>query len=224
MSLIFPTPWAVLGDKKTIPVTKQTSGRVSFEEGFGVDYQKNLSTDPDAKNIDREQLNYILNLLCEAINNVNIKAERALLLGVPIPWPLATVPEGCLKCNGSKFDPEIYVDLAKVYTNGETPDLRAYVIRGWDDGRGIDLNRVLLSSQEDAIRNITGNVANIFTNAPTVFNGALSFGGSGYGEWQPGSGLQLQFRNLSFSAAKTVPTASENRMKNIAFNYIMRAV
>ncbi|WP_261784939.1 phage tail protein, partial [Escherichia coli] len=80
----------------------------------------------------------------------------ALPVGVPVPWPSATPPTGWLKCNGAAFSAEEYPELAKVYPTNKLPDLRGEFIRGWDDGRGVDAGRQLLSSQGDAIRNIEG--------------------------------------------------------------------
>ncbi len=77
-------------------------------------------------------------------------------VGVPVPWPSATPPTGWLKCNGAAFSSEKYPNLAKAYPTNKLPDLRGEFIRGWDDGRGVDAGRQLLSSQGDAIRNIEG--------------------------------------------------------------------
>ncbi|MDE8010315.1 phage tail protein, partial [Escherichia coli] len=76
----------------------------------------------------------------------------ALPVGVPVPWPSATPPTGWLKCNGAAFSAEEYPELAKAYPTNKLPDLRGEFIRGWDDGRGVDAGRQLLSSQGDAIR------------------------------------------------------------------------
>ncbi len=71
----------------------------------------------------------------------------ALPVGVPVPWPSATPPTGWLKCNGAAFSAEEYPELAKAYPTNKLPDLRGEFIRGWDDGRGIDAERALLSIQ-----------------------------------------------------------------------------
>ncbi|WP_338315045.1 phage tail protein, partial [Escherichia coli] len=71
----------------------------------------------------------------------------ALPVGVPVPWPSATPPTGWLKCNGAAFSSEMYPKLAKAYPTNKLPDLRGEFIRGWDDGRGIDAARALLSIQ-----------------------------------------------------------------------------
>ncbi len=69
-------------------------------------------------------------------------------VGVPVPWPSATPPTGWLKCNGAAFSSEMYPKLAKAYPTNKLPDLRGEFIRGWDDGRGIDAGRTLLSGQD----------------------------------------------------------------------------
>lgn len=72
----------------------------------------------------------------------------ALPVGVPVPWPSVTPPTGWLKCNGAAFSAEEYPELAKAYPSGKLPDLRGEFIRGWDDGRGVDTGRAILSAQE----------------------------------------------------------------------------
>ncbi|SQO27270.1 variable tail fiber protein [Escherichia coli] len=74
----------------------------------------------------------------------------ALPVGVPVPWPSATPPTGWLKCNGAAFSAEEYPELAKAYPTNKLPDLRGEFIRGWDDGRGVDAGRALLSLQDDS--------------------------------------------------------------------------
>ncbi|HGV1586084.1 TPA: phage tail protein, partial [Escherichia coli] len=90
------------------------------------------------------------------VKNLGLGEGSALPVGVPVPWPSATPPTGWLKCNGAAFSAEEYPELAKVYPTNKLPDLRGEFIRGWDDGRGVDAGRQLLSSQGDAIRNIEG--------------------------------------------------------------------
>ena len=90
------------------------------------------------------------------VKNLGLGEGSALPVGVPVPWPSATPPTGWLKCNGAPFSAEEYPELAKVYPTNELPDLRGEFIRGWDDGRGVDTGRRILSAQGDAIRNITG--------------------------------------------------------------------
>ncbi|EGD4490229.1 phage tail protein, partial [Escherichia coli] len=155
----------------------------------------------------------------------------ALPVGVPVPWPSATPPTGWLKCNGAAFSAEEYPELAKAYPTNKLPDLRGEFIRGWDDGRGIDAGREILSAQGDAIRNITGT----FGNGQTEANAAISFN-TASGVFVSQSALRNTIGNttiipntpnnphlVNFDASRVVPTASENRPRSIAFNYIVRA-
>ncbi|WP_171854874.1 phage tail protein [Enterobacter hormaechei] len=73
--------------------------------------------------------------------------EKYIPAGFPLPWPQATPPEGWLKCNGATFDKAKYPKLAAAYPAGALPDLRGEFLRGWDDGRGVDTGRALLSAQ-----------------------------------------------------------------------------
>lgn len=92
-----------------------------------------------------------------ALTNLGLGEGSALPVGVPVPWPLATPPTGWLKCNGAPFAAENYPKLALVYPGLVLPDLRGEFIRGWDDGRGVDSGRALLSAQSDTLQNITGS-------------------------------------------------------------------
>lgn len=76
----------------------------------------------------------------------------ALPVGVPVPWSSETPPDGWLKCNGAAFDTAQYPALAAAYPSGVLPDLRGEFIRGWDDDRGVDAGRTLLSSQSFAFQ------------------------------------------------------------------------
>ncbi|HFD3111002.1 TPA: phage tail protein [Escherichia coli] len=163
--------------------------------------------------------------------NLGLGEGSALPVGVPVPWPSATPPTGWLKCNGAVFSAEEYPELAKAYPTNKLPDLRGEFIRGWDDGRGIDAGREILSAQGDAIRNITGT----FGNGQTEANAAISFN-TASGVFVSQSALRNTIGNttiipntpnnphlVNFDASRVVPTASENRPRSIAFNYIVRA-
>ncbi|EDB6658740.1 phage tail protein [Salmonella enterica subsp. enterica serovar Tennessee] len=155
------------------------------------------------------------------LNNLGLGAGSALPVGVPVPWPLAAEPAGWLKCNGAAFTAAQYPKLAQAYPGLKLPDLRGEFIRGWDDGRGVDIGRILLSAQGDAIRNITGSITDIRFNVSAATAGVFTntINGPASGDSAGGGSA----RNVIFDASRVVPTASENRPRNIAFNYIVRA-
>ncbi|EFJ8596844.1 phage tail protein [Escherichia coli] len=147
----------------------------------------------------------------------------ALPVGVPVPWPSATPPTGWLKCNGAAFSAEEYPELAKVYPTNKLPDLRGEFIRGWDDGRGVDAGRQLLSSQGDAIRNIEGFADGGIGMSFDAIRGAFYDAGTRSARMPNNTTDIGKTDDLGFDASRVVPTANENRPRNIAFNYIVRA-
>ncbi|HDZ3990976.1 TPA: phage tail protein [Escherichia coli] len=147
----------------------------------------------------------------------------ALPVGVPVPWPSATPPTGWLKCNGAAFSAEEYPELAKVYPTNKLPDLRGEFIRGWDDGRGVDAGRQLLSSQGDAIRNIEGFANGGIGMSFDAIEGAFYDTGIRTARIPNNTTTIDKTDDLGFDASRVVPTANENRPRNIAFNYIVRA-
>ncbi|EMN1419562.1 tail fiber protein [Klebsiella aerogenes] len=142
-------------------------------------------------------------------------------VGIPQPWPLTSAPLGWLICNGAAFDKAMYPYLAAAYPSGKLPDLRGEFIRGWDAGRGVDAGRAILAAQGDAIRNITGSI-----NAVGGEGGALYFkstpANTSWVHWG-GDNTFHDVMSYGFDASRVVPTASENRPRNIAFNFIVRA-
>ncbi|WP_174500581.1 phage tail protein [Escherichia coli] len=160
-----------------------------------------------------------------ALENLGLGEGSALPVGVPVPWPSATPPTGWLKCNGAVFSSEKYPNLAKAYPTLKLPDLRGEFIRGWDDGRGIDSGRNLLSAQNDAIQNIVGSFGrtqlfrDVLSSGPFSQHGQVLSTGLKEAEIIEGYGAY----NWTFDASRSVRTASETRSRNIAFNYIVRA-
>ncbi|MFE3919439.1 phage tail protein [Escherichia coli] len=173
-----------------------------------------------------------------ALTNLGLGEGSALPVGVPVPWPSATPPTGWLKCNGAAFSAEEYPELAKAYPTNKLPDLRGEFIRGWDDGRGMDTGRAILSAQGDAIRNIYGEFKTVNTENYSIWEAASSFKGavvplspSTNNSYFSLTRSMVTERTdgdvypkvIGLDASRIVPTANENRPRNIAFNYIVRA-
>lgn len=155
--------------------------------------------------------------------NLGLGEGSALPVGVPVPWPSPTPPTGWLKCNGAAFSAEEYPELAKAYPTNKLPDLRGEFIRGWDDGRGVDAGRQLLSSQGDAIRNIEGFADGGIGMSFDAIRGAFYDAGTRSATMANNTTAIGKTDDLGFDASRVVPTANENRPRNIAFNYIVRA-
>ncbi|HDN1439876.1 TPA: phage tail protein [Escherichia coli] len=161
----------------------------------------------------------------------------ALPVGVPVPWPSATPPTGWLKCNGAAFSAEEYPELAKAYPTNKLPDLRGEFIRGWDDSRGIDTGRSLLSGQaatfiRTALQDYYGYDLNTNVKVGIAFATADSVITVG-NPANPKAGNNSDYVPASAdnSITGTQRTAEDNftgawismRPRNLSFNYIVRA-
>ncbi|WP_332126298.1 phage tail protein, partial [Escherichia coli] len=109
-----------------------------------------------------------------ALENLGLGEGSALPVGVPVPWPSATPPTGWLKCNGAPFSAEEYPELAKAYPTNKLPDLRGEFIRGWDDGRGVDSGRGILTAQSHGMPSISGTFNGLFAVGHTNGSGGVS--------------------------------------------------
>ncbi len=146
----------------------------------------------------------------------------ALPVGVPVPWPSATPPTGWLKCNGAAFSSEKCPNLAKVYPTLKLPDLRGEFIRGWDDGRGVDAGRGILSIQGWLTGSHYHNIRSwdAWDNTVLVPNDrggdSLLSTDNAVREGAINGKFSSQYRTESSGG-------NETRPRNIAFNYIVRA-
>ena len=141
-----------------------------------------------------------------------------LPVGVPVPWPSATPPAGWIKCNGAVFDASRYPGLAHAYPAHRLPDLRGEFIRGWDDGRGVDTGRGILSSQADDIKKpelkyLAPDRTQYGDTTTFVFQGGVN------GVY---SSVIKQSGSSPTVDAFQVSGGTETRPRNIAYNYIVR--
>ena len=151
-------------------------------------------------------------LIAEVLKNLGLGEGSAVPVGIPLPYASSVPPTGWLKCNGASFSGSAYPALAKVYPSLKLPDLRGEFIRGWDDGRGVDVGRELLSFQEGTW--IQPNIENKATLTAI----------------QLGNGENL-FNTAENKAVCNLPTFGSTgsrarwfiRPRNVAFNYIVRA-
>lgn len=150
-------------------------------------------------------------------------------IGVPVPYPAAIPPAGWMLCNGATFDKAAWPGLAAVYPSGVLPDLRGEFIRGWDNGRGVDAGRVLLSSQNGTFVSVdinssdTGLVGVIGTVQGT--GGIANASGDAISSSPELANTMFQFIPID-GIAKVTSTGQNTvatRPRNIAFNYIVRA-
>lgn len=205
-----------------------------------VDYSKGwefVGANPPTKN-DFSYLQNLSDLKAQYLYKAIGGDSGAPAIGIPFFWPLAAMPNTVmtewsdmvfLKFNGATFSAAAYPKLALVFPGLVLTEARGEFPRIWDDSRGVDAGRALLSAQGDAIRNITGTLNlrpgsndNLITSA----TGAMKLGS------RPQSfvvtNLSTATKNaegidFDASSAPGVVVASENRPRNIAFNFLVRA-
>ncbi len=158
-----------------------------------------------------------------ALENLGLGEGSALPVGVPVPWPAATPPTGWLKCNGAAFSAEEYPELAKAYPTNKLPDLRGEFMRGWDDGRGVDSGRGILTAQSHGMPSISGTFNGLFAVKQTNGLGGVSVAKSTNAETLSTSSGSGSVFDYTFNVSGSTPVSPELRPRNIAFNYIVRA-
>ncbi|MGK6329138.1 phage tail protein [Erwinia sp. DT-104] len=176
-------------------------------------------------------------LVTKALAALGLGDGSAVPVGVPLPYPAATAPDGWLKCNGASFSATAYPLLAKVYPSLKLPDLRGEFIRGWDDGRGVDTGRGIGTAQgATSIRTAALDyygADSTTTNATvgTAFSKADSVTSAQPADAQaPANGALgaiLSDNSMIAEQKQGGSVASSQwisvRPRNIAFNYIVRA-
>ena len=160
------------------------------------------------------------------------ESAASVFVGAIIASARASAPDGFLLCDGSALSRTSYsalfeaIGIAYGAGNGSStfniPDLRGEFIRGADGGRGVDAGRTLGSAQGDAIRNITGTTAQI----GFLFNRAFSTQGCIYTIPNQGAPITAtgdsKIKSIGFDASKIVPTANENRPRNVSVNFYIK--
>ncbi|HHZ6209823.1 TPA: phage tail protein [Escherichia coli] len=175
------------------------------------------------------------------LTNLGLGEGSALPVGVPVPWPSATPPTGWLKCNGAPFTASEYPKLAQAYPSLKLPDLRGEFIRGWDDGRGVDASRSIMSHQQGSLMSISvsANTNDDRITVIHVYDPPLDYDAliSGVG-MDSMAGYQKVFGISKLASTLSTPDLTSpldmniggqpavggvSRPRNVAFNYIVRA-
>ena len=148
--------------------------------------------------------------------------ESGTSLAVPVGAVIAfwgtIAPDGYFFMDGSAFDPDRFPKLAGVLGSATLPDMRGLFARGYDPAGVNDpdgATRALGIRQNDAIRNITGSFSGkTGYGAGAFYNGEISEAA--------GTGRTYWYRAVHFDVSRVVPTASENRPKNINVLYCIK--
>lgn len=136
-------------------------------------------------------------------------------IGIPFFWPSSAMPNTVmtewsdmvfLKFNGATFSATTYPKLALVFPRLALTESRGEFLRVWDDGRGVDSGRALLSAQGGSVESHAHN----YSGTQSVTNSAVWSNTTGDG-------------TRGFSGNTSSYGGSETRPRNIAFNFLVRA-
>ena len=82
--------------------------------------------------------------------------------GMVSAFAMSSAPVGWIKCNGAAVSRIAYAELFAAigtewgagdgFNTFNVPDLRGEFIRGWDDGKGVDVNRQFASAQQEGMK------------------------------------------------------------------------
>lgn len=153
-------------------------------------------------------------------------------IGMPFHWPNEKMPNELLpewsgmtflKWNGATFSAAAFPKLALVIPSLKLTESRGEFIRNWDDGRGVDSGRVVLTGQSQSVQQHTHNLAMAYSSE------------SGYKD-KLGAGPNSDMIPIKDMIKVTTFTGSgeyylkandstgvETRPRNIAFNFLVRA-
>lgn len=172
----------------------------------------------------RQWWNYLFNLYALKINEIiaflgasiestdeKIEAINNSRIGTVTQWLSILIPTDSIEIKGQTIFKSDYPKLFEVYGVSEDqftlPDTRGEFVRGFDNGRGVDIDRVLGSSQTDMLKSHNHHLENESGESGT-----------------PDTGVALGSRTGGGSEA-TITTSTggtETRPRNIAMIYIIK--
>lgn len=152
----------------------------------------------------------------QLFNAIVALVSQRVPAGAVHAFAFSAVPAGWLKCNGQAVSRTGFAALFSAIGttfgagNGTTtftlPDLRGEFIRGWDDGRGVDVGRGLGTSQSDMFKSHTHDL------------GSESGGGGNFATVVDSGGVdEAPTGNPSQAAG-----GAETRPRNVALQWCIR--
>ena len=161
------------------------------------------------------------------------RLKSAVPVGAVLAFPTGIVAPGYLELDGSVQSIATYPDLAAflgtTYNKGDEgsgnfrlPESRGEFLRGWDHGRGVDAGRQIGTVQLDAMQRLTGAIsAADSTGLGQILNGV--YGGSKSGVSKGVNAAVDAYTSIDFDNARQARTATENRPRNIAVMWCIKA-
>lgn len=167
MAKLFSVPFAASGDKAVIPVAAQPSGSVSYTEGFGLDYERNPETDPQAKRIPRDETNQLYYDLTSEVGVMQLWGSPNWFApsdneGVPVSYGLGAV----VRHNGVRYESLVESNTAEPGTDPAK----------WGVVNPFNLSGITATQGEVNGATISSKFVSPLTLASAIRTGALSGG------------------------------------------------
>lgn len=197
----------VVAHPRTYTITENADGTVTLVPAFGEVVQQGTMLNAANMNSVEQEIQDVAQTHALFV---------ASLVGCVMWYAKNTPPIGWLECNGSAVSRTTYANLfaviGTIYGNGDgsatfnLPDLRGEFIRGWDNRRDMDKNRVFGSVQES-----------------TLFGGVT--GGDGYSQMTDGRETINKMVFTDYGTSKTSSSGhkqSRIRPHNVALLPIIK--
>ena len=139
-------------------------------------------------------------------------AVKSLMpVGSVIMYAGSTAPAGYLECNGQSITGNTAYDTLRALVGNTVPDLRGQFVRGWDNGRGLDSNRNILTTQAGLIDSHSHSMNGAGSHTHTSGNGGAHI--------HPIDAVGNHNHLLNFAIARETGNASSGSGDNECSNY-----
>jgi microcystin-dependent protein len=170
--------------------------------------------------------NFVSLVDSDSAGGISIIEEQSPI-GSVIMWAGSTPPEGWLEMNGQSTAG--YTKLAEV-VGATLPDLRGEFVRGWDNGKGIDSGRVILSNQSEAVNaaGLTFKGDALPPHSHKIYGGYQGGYSNTYANADAAGGSH-SYKPSTYGASAGTPSGTiqgsgtETRPRNVALMYIIKA-
>lgn len=203
MTKFIKNAFAVAGDRAAVPNDTQPDGSVSWEEGYPIDYQKQLGVDADAKAILRNQYNEIMYDVSNAVQQYQTHGFPDFITtadndGAPYPYDINAIV---------RYSDNLYVSL--VSSNTELPTNPA----NWHQ---LGLSETMTAQVSASIAQVIAPGANRLVHFNTVdFDPQNIWSGASNYEFQPTlAGYYLVYGTVLFDAMNASQQLSLAVFKN----------